>query len=162
MSSTKDTVNTICLKVPLNFHQIVTGGIFNSVLHSEWSTFQYANIRKTVNRLVALHESEWVLVYFSSSHADPQVSDNVPDSSLIKSNFKKGNSWPLYFPQQWCIHLVCRALCNFPSRTFKHVQLECDFEDGLETETCWPSASWTFPQINEFISWEADTENRCY
>lgn len=28
-------------------------------------------------------------------------------------------------------------------------------------QTRWPSASWTFPKINEFISWEADTENRC-
>lgn len=28
-------------------------------------------------------------------------------------------------------------------------------------QTWWPSASWTFPKINEFFSWEADTENRC-
>lgn len=28
-------------------------------------------------------------------------------------------------------------------------------------QTWWPSASWTFPKINEFFSWEAGTENRC-
>lgn len=28
-------------------------------------------------------------------------------------------------------------------------------------QTWWPSASWTFPKINEFISWEAGTGNRC-